>query len=184
MRIPARPPEVGQAVAVLWTVAIAFAAAFTLKLAGLGTFHEEGRAAQYRAARIEGTDPDLLESVPILLEIGAFLASLNYGLAAFLFICAARSVGIGARRSFTLTVSASIWAALGCLGQPALWLRMHTAGRESTVDILDRILETLPWWVPAADVLAAAALLAALVALAMLRDDNALWFRGARPRNS
>jgi hypothetical protein len=183
MRRPDRPPEVCRALAVLWTVAITFAAAFTLKLAGLATFHEVTRAAQYRAARIENTDPDLLETVPVLLEFAAFLAALNFGIAAFLFVCAARSVEDGRPRSFRLTVLATVWAALGCLGQLALWLRMRTAGTEATVDILAKTLDNLPWWVPAADVLAAAALLAALVALALLRTDNARWFRGARSRD-
>ncbi|MBO3734702.1 hypothetical protein [Glycomyces niveus] len=183
MRKPDRPPEVGQAVTVLWMVAIAFAAAFALKVAGLGTFMRTGRDAQYRAARIENTDPDLLESVPFLLEIAAVLAALGFGIAAVLFICAAKSVGEGRRRSFRLALFAAVWAALGCAGQPVLWLRMRTAGRESTVVILDRMLETLPWWVPAADTLAAIAFLAALIPLALLRTENALWFRGADPRD-
>jgi hypothetical protein len=180
MRIPSRPPVVGQAVAVLWTVTSLFALAFILKMAGLGTFHAVGRDAQYRTARLENTDPDLLESVPFLLEIGAFLALLGFGLSAFLFLCAARSVGGGQRKSVRLTVSATVFAAVAVLGQPALWYRMRTAGRDSTVAILDRILETLPWWASAADVLAAVALLAALSALPMLRTDDALWFRGVR----
>jgi hypothetical protein len=74
---------------------------------------------------------------------------------------------------------ATVLAALATLGLPALWYRMYTAGRDSTVVILDRILETLPWWLPAADVLAAAGLLAAFIALPMLRANDSRWFRGA-----
>jgi hypothetical protein len=180
MRRPDRPIEVARAVTVLWTIGIAFAAAFALKVAGLGTFMETGRAAQYRAARIVNTDPDLLESVPLLLEVAAVLGTLGFGIAAVLFMCAAKGVGEGGRRSFRFSLFATVWAALGCAGQPALWFRMHSAGRESTVVILDRMLETLPWWVPAADILAAIALIAALIPLALLRTENALWFSGAR----
>lgn len=182
MRKPDRPIEVARAITALWMVAIVFAAAFALKVAGLGIFMETGRDAQYRAARIQNTDPDLLESVPLLVEVGAVLGALGFGIAAVLFMCAAKSVGEGGRRSFQLVLFTTVWAALGCAGQPALWFRMHTAGRDSTVVILDRMLETLPRWVPAADILAALALLTALIPLALLRNENALWFRGARPR--
>jgi hypothetical protein len=180
MRSAARPPAVSRAAAVLRAVAVAFAVACVAKSAGIGTFFEVGHAAQYRVAQIIDTDPDLLESVPFLLELAAVAAILGYCSCAILFALAARSVGKGRRRSFHLTVFAWVSAILVCLLQPALWLRMQSKGRESTVQILDRIAETLPWWVLAWDVLAAIALLATAVAVALLRTNDALWFRGAR----
>jgi hypothetical protein len=180
MRRPSRPPVVGQAAAVLWTVAAAFALACSAKVASLGTFHEVGRDAQLRTARLENSDPDLLEGVPFLLEVAAFGVILLYIGSAIAFALAASSVGTGGRKSLHRTVFATASAALACLLQPALWLRMHTKGQASTVQILDRIAEQLPWWVTAGDILAALALITALTTIAMLRSDDAQWYRGAR----
>jgi hypothetical protein len=180
MRIPARPPEVGQASAALWTVAALFAVACIAKSLALGAFGKVGREAQFRVANLHNSDPDLLESVPTYLWLTAFAAITCYLGSVLWFALAAHSVARGDRRSLLGTVLASVGAAFGLALQPLVWFQMRDSDNAKAVQVMDRMAERMPWWVWAGDALAVIALLAAAASIAALSTNNAKWFRGAR----
>jgi hypothetical protein len=181
MRKPSRPPVVGQAAAVLWTVAALFAAACAVKAVAMGSLGEVGRDAQFGVANRHNYDPDLLEYVSFYLGVTAFAVILCYASSALWFALAARSVARGRRRSFLGTVLASVNVALGFALQPLVWFRMHETDDAKAQQVMDQMAERMPLWVLAGDALAVIALLAAADTIVKLCSNDAQWFRGARP---
>ncbi|MFG3342361.1 hypothetical protein [Glycomyces sp. NPDC048151] len=179
MRIPSRPPVVGQAAALLWTAAALFAWACVAKWALGRVFSEIGSDAQFRVANAHNYDPDLLEYVPFYLDVAGFLVALCYTGSALWFALAARSVARGRPRSLTRTVSATVNVAIGLAFQPLVWFSLPESGDAKGQQVLDRIAEETPWWVHAGDALALVAFIIAIAAIVKLCSNDARWFRGA-----
>lgn len=179
MRIPDRPPVVGQAAAVLWTATALFAAAFAMKTVAMLTVNV-GTDAQFRAARIHNSDPDLLEYIPFYLGIAEFAVMLCYACSVVWFAVAAQSVARGGRRSLVGTVLASVNVALGLALYPLVWFQLSDDGDVKAQLVKDEIAEHTPLWAYAGDAIAVIALLAAADAIVRLCSNDARWFRGAR----
>jgi hypothetical protein len=178
MRRPDRPPVVGQAAAVLWTVTALFAAAVAVKTATMTTVNV-GTDAQFHVANIHNSDPDLLEYVPIYLGIAEFAVVLCYAYSVLWFALAAHSVARGGRRSLVGTVLASVNVALGLALYPLVWFQLPDHDDVKGQLVKDEIAEHTPLWAWTGDALAVIALLIAVDAIIKLCSKDARWFRGS-----